>query len=86
MKWFCTKVNELSRKLGVSNVTLFIVLSMAVCGITGCAVAVILDILPVLGHMTFAKLLFICAGYGMFLVGMLGSAVYLLINEPLSER
>ena len=42
--------------------------------------------LPVLGDVSFAKLMFICGGYGMFLVGMIGSAVYLLINEPLGSK
>jgi hypothetical protein len=42
--------------------------------------------IPVLGDVSLAKLMFICGGYGMFLVGMLGSAVYLLINEPLGSK
>lgn len=39
-----------------------------------------------LGTVSVAKLIFICGGYGMFLVGMIGSAVYLLINEPLGSK
>ena len=42
--------------------------------------------IPMLGDVSLAKLMFICGGYGMFLVGMLGSAVYLLINEPLGSK
>ena len=42
--------------------------------------------IPMLGDVSLAKLMFICGGYDMFLVGMLGSAVYLLINEPLGNR
>ena len=73
MKWVCTKINELSHRTGIGNMKLFITVSMVVCGLAGCAVS-------------FAKLMFICGGYGMFLVGMLGSAVYLLINEPLGSK
>ena len=42
--------------------------------------------IPALGTVSVAKLIFICGGYGMFLVGMIGSAVYLLINEPLGSK
>lgn len=86
MKWVCTKINELSHRTGIGNMKLFITVSMVVCGLAGCAVALLLHMLPVLGDVSFAKLMFICGGYGMFLVGMLGSAVYLLINEPLGSK
>ena len=86
MKWVCTKINELSHRTGIGNMKLFITVSMVVCGLAGCAAALLLHMLPVLGDVSFAKLMFICGGYGMFLVGMLGSAVYLLINEPRTKR
>ena len=73
MKWVCTKINELSHRTGIGNMKLFITVSMVVCGLAGCAAALLLHMLPVLGD-------------GMFLVGMLGSAVYLLINEPLGSK
>lgn len=86
MKWVCTKVNELSHRTGIGNMKLFIAVSMVVCGLAGCVVAILLHMIPALGAVSFEKLIFICGGYGMFLVGMLGSAVYLLINEPLGRR
>lgn len=86
MKWVCTKINELSHRTGIGNMKLFIAVSMVVCGLTGCVIAILLHMIPALGAVSFAKLIFICGGYGMFLVGMLGSAVYLLINEPLGRR
>ncbi len=86
MKWICTKINELSHRTGIGNIKLFIAVSMVVCGLAGCVIALLLHMIPALGAVSFAKLMFICGGYGMFLVGMLGSAVYLLINEPLGNR
>ena len=86
MKWVCTKINELSHRTGIGNMKLFIAVSMVVCGLAGCVVAILLHMIPALGAVSFAKLIFICGGYGMFLVGMLGSAVYLLIKEPLGRR
>lgn len=86
MKWICTKINELSHRTGIGNMKLFIAVSMVVCGLAGCVIAILLHMIPALGAVSFAKLIFICGGYGMFLVGMLGSAVYLLINEPLGRR
>ncbi|MDD6406236.1 MAG: hypothetical protein PUG00_10650 [Clostridiales bacterium] len=86
MKWVCTKINELSHRTGIGNMKLFIAVSMVVCGLAGCVIAILLHMIPALGAVSFAKLIFICGGYGMFLVGMLGSAVYLLINEPLGRR
>lgn len=86
MKWACTKINELSHRTGIGNMKLFIAVSMVVCGLAGCVIAILLHMIPALGAVSFAKLIFICGGYGMFLVGMLGSAVYLLINEPLGRR
>lgn len=86
MKWVCTKINELSNRTGIGNMKLFIAVSMVVCGLAGCVIALLLHMIPALGAVSFAKLMFICGGYGMFLVGMLGSAVYLLINEPLGRR
>lgn len=86
MKWVCTKINELSHKTGIGNMKLFIIVSMVVCGLAGCVAASLLHMIPVLGDVSLAKLMFICGGYGMFLVGMFGSAVYLLINEPLGNR
>ena len=86
MKWVCTKINELSHRTGIGNMKLFIAVSMVVCGLAGCVIAILLNMIPALGAVSFAKLIFICGGYGMFLVGMLGSAVYLLINEPLGRR
>lgn len=86
MKWVCTKINELSHRTGIGNMKLFIAVSMVVCGLAGCVIAILLHMIPALGAASFAKLIFICGGYGMFLVGMLGSAVYLLINEPLGRR
>lgn len=86
MKWVCTKINELSHRTGIGNIKLFITVSMVVCGLAGCVIALLLHMIPVLGTASFVKLMFICGGYGMFLVGMLGSAVYLLINEPLGDR
>lgn len=86
MKWVCTKINELSHITGIGNMKLFITVSMVVCGLAGCAAALLLHMIPVLVDVSLAKLMFICGGYGMFLVGMLGSAVYLLINEPLGSK
>lgn len=86
MKWVCTKINELSHRTGIGNIKLFITVSMVMCGLAGCAVALLIHMIPMLGDVSLAKLMFICGGYGMFLVGMLGSAVYLLINEPLGNR
>ena len=86
MKWVCTKINELSHRTGIGNMKLFIAVSMVVCGLAGCVIAILLHMIPALGAVSFAKMIFICGGYGMFLVGMLGSAVYLLINEPLGRR
>lgn len=86
MKWVCTKINELSHRTGIGNMKLFIAFSMVICGLAGCVIALLLHMIPALGTVSFAKLMFICGGYGMFLVGMLGSAVYLLINEPLGGR
>lgn len=86
MKWVCTKINELSHRTGIGNMKLFIAVSMVVCGLAGCVIAILLHMIPALGAVSFAKLIFICGGYGMFMVGMLGSAVYLLINEPLGRR
>ena len=83
MKWVCTKVNEMSHRTGIGNIKLFIAISMVVCG---CAAALLLHMIPALGTVSVAKLIFICGGYGMFLVGMIGSAVYLLINEPLGSK
>ena len=78
MKWVCTKVNEMSHRTGIGNIKLFIAISMVVCGFAGCAAALLLHMIPALGTVSVAKLIFICGGYGMFLVGMIGSAVYLL--------
>uniref|UniRef100_UPI0040280BC2 hypothetical protein n=1 Tax=Coprococcus sp. TaxID=2049024 RepID=UPI0040280BC2 len=64
----------------------WITVRMVVGGLAGCAAALLLHMIPVLGDVSLAKLMFICGGYGMFLVGMLGSAVYLLINEPLGSK
>lgn len=86
MKWLCTKTNELAHRTGIGNMKLFVAVSMLICGSAGCVIGLILHMLPVLGEMSFAKLIFICGGYGMFLVGMLGSAVYLLLKEPLGGR
>ena len=86
MKWVCTKVNEMSQRTGIGNIKLFIAISMVVCGLAGCVIALLLHMIPALGTVSFAKMVFICGGYGMFLVGMLGSAVYLLIKEPLGNR
>lgn len=86
MKWVCTKVNEMSHRTGIGNIKLFIAISMVVCGFAGCVAALLLHMIPELGTVSVAKLIFICGGYGMFLVGMIGSAVYLLINEPLGSR
>lgn len=86
MKWVCTKVNEMSHRTGIGNIKLFIAISMVVCGLEGCVIALLLHMIPALGTVSFAKMVFICGGYGMFLVGMLGSAVYLLIKEPLGNR
>lgn len=80
MKWVCTKINELSNRTGIGNMKLFIAVSMVVCGLAGCVIALLLHMIPALGAVSFAKLMFICGGYGMFLVGMLGSAVYLLLH------
>lgn len=74
MKWVCTKINELSHRTGIGNMKLFIAVSMVVCGLAGCVIAILLHMIPALGAVSFAKLIFICGGYGMFLVGMLGSA------------
>ena len=82
MKWVCTKVNEMSHRTGIGNIKLFIAISMVVCGVA----ALLLHMIPELGTVSVAKLIFICGGYGMFLVGMIGSAVYLLINEPLGSK
>ena len=86
MKWVCIKVNEMSHRTGIGNIMLFIAISMVVCGLAGCVIALLLHMIPALGTVSFAKMVFICGGYGMFLVGMLGSAVYLLIKEPLGNR
>ena len=86
MKWVYTKINELSHRTGIGNIKLFIAVSMVVCGLAGCVIALLIHMIPMLGDVSLAKLMFICGGYGMFLVGMLGSAVYLLINEPLGNR
>ena len=86
MKWVCTKVNELSHRTGIGNIKLFIVLSMVTCGLAGGIVAILLHVLPAFAEMSFAELVFICVGYGAFLVGMIGSALYLLINEPLGSK
>ena len=86
MKWVCTKINELSHRTGIGNIKLFIAVSMVVCGLAGCVIALLIHMIPMLGDVSLAKLMLICGGYGMFLVGMLGSAVYLLINEPLGNR
>ena len=86
MKWVCTKINEMSHRTGIGNIKLFIAISMVVCGFAGCAAALLLHMIPALGTVSVAKLIFICGGYGMFLVGMIGSAVYLLINEPLGSK
>ena len=68
MKWVCTKINELSHITGIGNMKLFITVSMVVCGLAGCAAALLLHMIPVLGDVSLAKLMFICGGYGMFLV------------------
>ena len=86
MKWVCIKVNEMSHRTGIGNIKLFIAISMVVCGLAGCVIALLLHMILALGTVSFAKMVFICGGYGMFLVGMLGSAVYLLIKEPLGNR
>lgn len=80
MKWVCTKINELSHRTGIGNIKLFIAVSMVVCGLAGCVIALLIHMIPVLGDVSLAKLMFICGGYGMFLVGMIGSAVYLLFH------
>lgn len=86
MKWLCTKTNELARRTGIGNIKLFVALSMVICGIAGGVIALILHMLPVFGDISFAKLIFVCGGYGMFLVGMLGGELYLLIKEPLGDK
>lgn len=80
MKWICTKINELSHRTGIGNIKLFIAVSMVVCGLAGCVIALLIHMIPMLGDVSLAKLMFICGGYGMFLVGMIGSAVYLLFH------
>ncbi len=80
MKWVCTKINELSHRTGIGNIKLFIAVSMVVCGLAGCVIALLIHMIPMLGDVSLAKLMFICGGYGMFLVGMIGSAVYLLFH------
>jgi len=80
MKWVCTKINELSHRTGIGNIKLFIAVSMVVCGLAGCVIALLIHMIPMLGDVSLAKLMFICGGYGMFLVGMIGSAVYLLLH------
>ena len=80
MKWVCTKINELSHITGIGNMKLFITVSMVVCGLAGCVIALLIHMIPMLGDVSLAKLMFICGGYGMFLVGMIGSAVYLLFH------
>lgn len=80
MKWICTKINELSHRTGIGNIKLFIAVSMVVCGLAGCVIALLIHMIPMLGDVSLAKLMFICGGYGMFLVGMIGSAVYLLLH------
>ena len=49
MKWVCTKINELSHRTGIGNMKLFITVSMVVCGLAGCAAALLLHMIPVLG-------------------------------------
>ncbi len=85
MKWLCKKTNEMSHRTGIGNMKLFIALSTVICGIAGCVVALILHMIPAFDSMPFAELEFICGGYGAFLLGMIGSALYLLIKEPLGE-
>lgn len=85
MKWLCTKTNELSHRTGIGNMKLFIALSTVICGIAGCVAALILHMIPLFDSLPFVELEFICGGYGAFLFGMMGSALYLLIKEPLSE-
>ena len=80
MKWVCTKINELSHRTGIGNIKLCIAVSMVVCGLAGCVIALLIHMIPMLGDVSLAKLMFICGGYGMFLVGMIGSAVYLLLH------
>ena len=80
MKWVYTKINELSHRTGIGNIKLFIAVSMVVCGLAGCVIALLIHMIPMLGDVSLAKLMFICGGYGMFLVGMIGSAVYLLFH------
>ena len=80
MKWICTKINELSHRTGIGNIKLFITVSMVVCGLAGCVIALLIHMIPMLGDVSLAKLMFICGGYGMFLIGMIGSAVYLLLH------
>lgn len=80
MKWVYTKINELSHRTGIGNIKLFITVSMVVCGLAGCVIALLIHMIPMLGDVSLAKLMFICGGYGMFLVGMIGSAVYLLLH------
>lgn len=80
MKWVYTKINELSHRTGIGNIKLFIAVSMVVCGLAGCVIALLIHMIPMLGDVSLAKLMFICGGYGMFLVGMIGSAVYLLLH------
>ena len=50
MKWVCTKINELSHITGIGNMKLFITVSMVVCGLAGCAAALLLHMIPVLGE------------------------------------
>ena len=80
MKWVCTKINELSHRTGIGNIKLFIAVSMVVCGLAGCVIALLIHMIPMLGDVSLAKLMVVCGGYGMFLVGMIGSAVYLLLH------
>lgn len=86
MKWVCTKINELSHRTGIGNIKLFIASGMMICGLAGCVLALLIHMIPALEMFSVAKLIFICGGYGMFLVGMIGSAVYLLIKEPLGNK
>ena len=48
MKWVCTKINELSHRTGIGNIKLFITVSMVVCGLAGCAAALLLHMIPML--------------------------------------
>ena len=55
MKWVCTKINELSHRTGIGNMKLFITVSMVVCGLAGCAAALLLHMLPGAGRCIIRK-------------------------------